>query len=925
MKAPVSRSFVPAATLAMALLVSACGSDSPDALLASAQDYLSRNDAPAAIIQLKNVLKDRPDSAKARLLLAQALQATGDIAGAETEFRKAQDLGAAPDEVVPQLAQALLLGKQFGKITTDYALLQLAGAPAQASLKTTVAIAWLRQGQEDKFRASIDEALKAKADHVPALIELVRASAQRGNIDEALAGLDKIPRQSSGADEAHKLRGDLLLYGKRDMDAAMVAYREALQVNPSYLEGQAAVVQLLLLQGKTEAAAEALQRLAKAAPGKPQTLYLQAMLAYAKNDLKAAQEHAQKLVSLTPENFRALELAGMTELRLGANVQAEALLAKALQLEAGLPMARRGLVTAYVRQGRLDKAMSALPVDVERNDRDPGMMALAGQVYMLHGDVERAQRYFARASNLDPKDPAKRTSLAVSRLASGQGDAALGELQSIAASDDGVVADMALINALLQERKVDQALKAIDALEKKRPADVMPVFLRGRALLLKRDVVGARKAMERVLEIDPNYFPAVGVLAVLDNADKRPDDARARLEAAIKRQPGNVQAHLALVELRQANGADKTELATLLRKVVEAAPSSPLPRLLLAEHHLRHSEPKDALVVAQQAVSALPDNVQLLDVLGRAQSANGEHNQAQASFNRMAALQPQSSLPFLRMASANLIAGDRDAASQNLRKALEIEPKSLEAQQGQVSLAMAAQKPGDALAISRAVQKQRPKEQVGYMLEGEIHAAGKAWDKAADAFRAGLKQVASPELAVRLHDVLLSAAKKPEADRWAAEWSRTQPKDAAFPFYLGNRALTLNELPESLRQFERVVAIQPDNAAALNNLAWLKGQLGRDGALADAERANALAPNQPAFMDTWAMLLSSANQHERALEMQKKVVQLQPQVLEFKLNLAKIQIKAGNKDAARALLDELSAAGDRFSAQAEVDRLKKTL
>ena len=925
MKAPVSRSFVPAATLAMALLVSACGSDSPDALLASAQDYLSRNDAPAAIIQLKNVLKDRPDSAKARLLLAQALQATGDIAGAETEFRKAQDLGAAPDEVVPQLAQALLLGKQFGKITTDYALLQLPSAPAQASLKTTVAIAWLRQGQEDKFRASIDEALKAKADHVPALIELVRASAQRGNIDEALAGLDKIPRQSSGADEAHKLRGDLLLYGKRDMDAAMVAYREALQVNPSYLEGQAAVVQLLLLQGKTEAAAEALQRLAKAAPGKPQTLYLQAMLAYAKNDLKAAQEHAQKLVSLTPENFRALELAGMTELRLGANVQAEALLAKALQLEAGLPMARRGLVTAYVRQGRLDKAMSALPVDVERNDRDPGMMALAGQVYMLHGDVERAQRYFARASNLDPKDPAKRTSLAVSRLASGQGDAALGELQSIAASDDGVVADMALINALLQERKVDQALKAIDALEKKRPADVMPVFLRGRALLLKRDAVGARKAMERVLEIDPNYFPAVGVLAVLDNADKRPDDARARLEAAIKRQPGNVQAHLALVELRQANGADKTELATLLRKVVEAAPSSPLPRLLLAEHHLRHSEPKDALVVAQQAVSALPDNVQLLDVLGRAQSANGEHNQAQASFNRMAALQPQSSLPFLRMASANLIAGDRDAASQNLRKALEIEPKSLEAQQGQVSLAMAAQKPGDALAISRAVQKQRPKEQVGYMLEGEIHAAGKAWDKAADAFRAGLKQVASPELAVRLHDVLLSAAKKPEADRWAAEWSRTQPKDAAFPFYLGNRALTLNELPESLRQFERVVAIQPDNAAALNNLAWLKGQLGRDGALADAERANALAPNQPAFMDTWAMLLSAANQHERALEMQKKVVQLQPQVLEFKLNLAKIQIKAGNKDAARALLDELSAAGDRFSAQAEVDRLKKTL
>lgn len=925
MKAPFSRSLVPVAALAAALLVSACGSDNPDALIASAQDYLSRQDASAAIIQLKNALKAKPDSAKARLMLGQALQVTGDMPGAETEFRKAQDLGAAPDEVVPQLANVLLLGRQYRKITTDYAGQKLGNAQAQASLKTTVAIAWLRQGQEDKFRASIDEALKATSDYAPALIELARASAQRGDIDGALAGLDKIPRQSAAADEALKLRGDVLLYGKRDMDGALAAYRDALQVNPSYKEGQAAVVQLLLLQGKTDAAAEALQGLAKTAPGTPQTLYLQAMLAYAKNDLKAAQEHVQKLVSLTPDNFRALELAGMTELRLGANVQAEVLLAKALQLEAGLPMARRGLVTAYVRLGRLDKAMAALPADIDRNDRDPGMLALAGQVYMLHGDVDRAQRYFAKASSLDPKDPAKRTSLAVSRLASGQGDAALGELQNIAASDDGVVADMALINALLQERKVDQAMKAIDALEKKRPADALPPFLRGRALLLKRDAAGARKAMERVLEIDPNYFPAVGVLAVLDNAEKRPEDARARLEAAIKRQPGNIQAHLALVELRKSNGADKTELEGLLRKAVEAAPSSPLPRLILTEHFLQSSEPKEALAVAQQAVAALPDNVQLLDVLGRAQSANGEHNQAQTSFNRMVALQPQSPQPYLRMASANLVAGDSGAAGQNLRKALEIEPNLLEAQQGLVSLAMAAQKPGDALNIARTVQKQRPKEAVGYVLEGQIHSAGKAWDKSADVLRAGLKQVASPELAVRLHDVLLSAGKKPEADRWSAEWSRTQPKDAVVPFYLGSRALSLKELPESLRQFERVVVLEPGNAVALNNLAWIKGQLGRDGALADAERANALAPNQPAFMDTWAMLLSAANQHDRALEMQKKVVKLQPQALGFKLNLAKIEIKAGHKEAARALLDELGAAGTQFPGQAEVEQLRKTL
>ena len=59
--------------------------------------------------------------------------------------------------------------------------------------------------------------------------------------------------------------------------------------------------------------------------------------------------------------------------------------------------------------------------------------------------------------------------------------------------------------------------------------------------------------------------------------------------------------------------------------------------------------------------------------------------------------------------------------------------------------------------------------------------------------------------------------------------------------------------------------------------------------------------------------------------LQKKVVQLQPQVLGYKLNLAKIYLKAGRKDAARPLVDELSAAGDKFPGQAEVAELKKAL
>jgi len=78
-------------------------------------------------------------------------------------------------------------------------------------------------------------------------------------------------------------------------------------------------------------------------------------------------------------------------------------------------------------------------------------------------------------------------------------------------------------------------------------------------------------------------------------------------------------------------------------------------------------------------------------------------------------------------------------------------------------------------------------------------------------------------------------------------------------------------------------------------------------------------------MDTLAVLLSDKGEHARALALQKKVLEAQPQTPVFKLNLAKIQIKAGDKAAARTLLNELAALGETFSDQAEVKRLQQDL
>ncbi len=84
-------------------------------LIASARDYMAKNDYKAAVIQVKNALQDNPELPEARYLLGQALLRTGDPVGAETELRKARSLSYPDDKVVPPLAQAMLMqGSQEG-------------------------------------------------------------------------------------------------------------------------------------------------------------------------------------------------------------------------------------------------------------------------------------------------------------------------------------------------------------------------------------------------------------------------------------------------------------------------------------------------------------------------------------------------------------------------------------------------------------------------------------------------------------------------------------------------------------------------------------------------------------------------------------------------------------------------------------------
>jgi putative PEP-CTERM system TPR-repeat lipoprotein len=925
MRAALARAAIAALTVSTVLVLGGCGGESEANLVASGKEYLERKDAKSAVIQLKNAIARNPQSAEARALLGRALLETGDPVAAAVELRKAQELKAPDEQVLPDLARAMLLIGEEAKVIAQFGDLRLRDSDATADLLTTVAAAHVLGNDLDKARAALRAGLQARPMYAPAITLQARLRAADGDIDGALFLLEELLAREPDNERAGVLKGEVLWAGKQDEAGAMAAFRKVLAAKPDSFTASSMIVAMLMQQGKVDEAKAQHANLRRIAPNHPETLYYEAQFAFAERDYKKVREVADSILKVMPDNVRTLELAGAAEFRQRNWLQAEAMLSRALKNAPGLLLSRQMLAQVHLRTGMPNKALEVLQPVVEGADPDGNSLALAGEAYLQLGDARRSEAAFQRAAKVAPNDARVRTSVAMAQMARGNSAPAMKDLEAIAAADRGPRADLALITGHLRNNDTAAALKAIDALDKKLPDRALAPQLRGRVLLSRNDIPGATKAFETALEREANYFPAVASLAAIDLAAGKPEEARKRFEALLRANPGNHQALLSLAELAARTGAPPEEVTRLTRSAVQANPGTPATHLALINQLLGSGQTQPALVAAQAAAAALPNDLSVADALGRAQMASGDAQQALSTFRRLAAQQPTNALHQVRMADAHLLNKDRAAAGRALRQALEIQPDLLIAQRGLAMIAMMENRPQDGLVIAREMQAKHPKEAAGWALEGDVEASRRGWDAAATAYRAALQRQRSTETAVKLHNVLLSAGKTAEADRWAEQWQRENANDAAFRYYLGDVALARGQLAQAEAAYRSVLELQPGNALAMNNVAWLLVKQGKPGALAMAEKANSLLPDRAPLLDTLASALAAEKQLKKAIETQKRAISRNPQDASLKLNLAKLFLQDNQKPEARAELEDLARLGDRFPAQAEVAALLKTL
>jgi putative PEP-CTERM system TPR-repeat lipoprotein len=918
-------SLLLATLLSAALALAACGGKSGEELGAAGKAAMEQRDYAAAIIQFKSALQKEPESGDLRLQLGLALLEAGDPVSALVELQKAQELQVPDEKVIPPLARALVSVGDETKLLSQYGDSRLVDPKAQADLLTSLAGAHLMRNDTQRGADLTDAALRLAPGYAPAVVLQARLKAAGNDFDGALALLDSVLGKEPDNERAGVFKGEVQWFGKRDRDAALATFKRVLEKTPKSVAAHTSIITIFNEQNQRDAARAQFAELKKVAPNHPDSLFFDAQFAFVDQDFKKSREFTDRLLKGAPNNARVLELAGAADFRLGRLTEAEAFLGRAIKNAPGRLLARQLLAQTYLRLNQPAKAIEVLNPVIEGKTPDGTSLALAGEAYTRLGDNKRADAAFAAASKVAPDDARVRTTVALAEMARGNSSSAIAKLEAVAAEDKGTRADIALVSARLRANDLNGALKAIDNIEKKQPDKALAYHLRGRVQLLKREIPAASKSFEAALSKEPGYFPAIASLAAIDLDAGKPADARQRFETYIKSNPTSHQAHLSLAELAMRTGEAPDAVLGHLRAAVKANAGEPQPHLMLVNQLLSGGDTASALTAAREAAAALPNNATVQETLGRTQLAANDAASAVTTFKQLTAQNSSNPVYLVRLAEALMATQDMDGAKRALDAALKLRPDFMPARRGQATLALKQNRPQDALALAREMQKADPKEVNGFLFEGDIEASRRNFDAAIAAYRTALNLQKSTDVAVRLHMALRSGGKQAEADKLAADWSRTNPKDAGFRYYQGDLALGKGDFAGAEGHYRAVLEAQPRNALAMNNIAYLLLKQNKPGALDLAQKANDLLPGRPQLMDTLALALAAEKKLPQAVELQKSAIARSPNDPTLKLTLARLLIQAGDKAYARAELEELAKLGDRFRDQAEVARLLKTL
>jgi cellulose synthase operon protein C len=878
-------------------------------------DAVSRfesGDYVGALIQLKNVLQQDPKNLPARILIGRTYLRIGDAEAADKELRWARSLGADEELIILPMTSALLMNRMFDKMLSNR--IGSKWSPSvQAELLTLHGQAYTALHKFSQAEQSFERALTLIPQNMNALSGFARLYLAQGQFENALEAIQQALAQTPNDAGNLYIKGEIRRRSD-ELEKAKVSYNAALAANPLHVPSLYGRASVSIALGKYDSALADIDKVNEIRPPHMYSEFIRAriLLHLNKNlEHKVALKNAYTLMrgydrKVLSRNLQLLYLAGLISYALNNHQDAYNYLSEYVAKKPFNSNAQTVLASILIAQNKVKEAIEQLTTARAVAPDNPHILRLLGMAYVKIGDFRRAATTFENAITKTAKASSLHSLLAMSKVGlNKRNDAIIGLQSALETEPNARRAGLMLGLLLLQEKRYPEVLVLANGILKKEPDNAVVHNMKSVALWGSGDTDSALISAKRSVALRPNYVLARSNLAKIELSLGNLDAAKKNLTSIMNLPHAGVQPMIELAQIARSESR-LDEAVLILEKARIKAPNNKPLQLALIDMYRQTGRLDDAIEYTRELRNKDPENLSVLERMGRIELAGGNKTKAALIFIRMAEIAPANGRFHERIAQYMVQSGDLDAAHRTLVRAMAID---LDYRGTLVSLIRLETKMGrleSALRRANIFIKQHPKTAIGHTLKGDVLSQMNQHSAAAAAYAAGLKLNKSGTLLMRRYLALRKSGVANLPIKSLTDWTKQNPKAFDVRKFLAEAYIDAKQSDKAKKQYESLRESLPKDPDVLNSLAWLYYETGDKRALATAEQAYDAAPSNPLILDTlgW-ILLENKTTTARGLKLLRAAFARASRNTTIRYHLATALAQAGRKDEALDHLNEL--------------------
>jgi tetratricopeptide (TPR) repeat protein len=604
-------------------------------LLAAAYDSLDRFDDAAAV--LRNQAELTPDDPQLPMALGMTLRQAKRNEEARQAFEKAAQL--APDKLFPveQLVDLDLGEKHFdaARQRTRSQFQRVSNPAAEHYFEGKILAA---EGKWDAAETELRKTLQLDPNFAAAYDLLAQSYLATNKVSQAI---DELKAQLAKSPNAQTMLSLALLYERTgNFPQARDVYEKLLAINPNFI---LALNNLAYLYTEhLNNLDRAYQLVRKARDLQPQDTAVADTLGwvlYKRGDYQRALPLLQESAEKAPDNPEIQFHLGMTAYMMGQTDLAKVALRKAAAAAKDFPgkdeSKRRLVMLETGTAASPDVSIAQLEAVTKEQPNDPVSQMRLGDAYEKQGASDKAAAAFEQALKLNPKLASAITKLA--QLNAGQlhnKEKALAyakKARELAPADPQVAAILGKV--AYQSGNFTWSYSLLQEAARQRQNDPSVLQDLAWAAYSLGKVNEARGAMQKILANNPDSAQAADAkkflaFTALDENQKQLMAAETEVQKELQSNPEYVPALMAQAALDAHHGQPKPAAdiySGILRRLPDFAPAQKRLALLYAQDSSNIAAAYD---LAAKARKALPDDPELAELLGRLSYEKKEYPRA---------------------------------------------------------------------------------------------------------------------------------------------------------------------------------------------------------------------------------------------------------------------------------------------------------